>query len=377
MKNLKKILSILSVSFLTGFLIVLMSIGVIRSQVQMASGLAVAQSATKWIPLKDASVGDNITEGIGAFSLYLWDGANFDSARGDTTYGLDVDVTRLGSVSSAALADNTANPTTISLGSYLMLFDGTTWDRALLSAHGDNLTTTQGLNVAGFNYFFDGTNWDRGLLSTHGDNLTTAYGQNAAAFQYGFDGTNWDRILLSSHGDNLTTVSGQNVASFGYVFDGTNWDRVKSNVSPAPSGNLVVGNSYTVNTVLLASAARGTSGDSGALTGYGNFKSAIIQLNVTAQSGTTPTLDVYIDTTTDGTNWTNIVHFTQFSAATGRRAIQISENTAGGTSDFDATTDLAAGTVRQGPWGSTLRVRWVIGGSTPSFTFDVTGTFKS
>lgn len=61
--------------------------------------------------------------------------------EGTTANGLEVDVTRVsGTVtvdtelpSSASLADNTANPTVPSVASFLMCFDGTTWDRCLQS----------------------------------------------------------------------------------------------------------------------------------------------------------------------------------------------------------------------------------------------------
>lgn len=193
----------------------------------------------------------------------------------------------------------------------------------------------------------------------------------------GYDGSTWDPLLNSTHGNNLTTTRGLNVASFLYINDGTDFDEVTSAPAPAAGGTMRNAIYFLQAQTLLASAARTTSSDSGALTAYGSFRTAIIQLNVTAQSGTTPTLDVYIDSSVDGTNYINMVHFTQIGAATGRRAIQLSDNTAGATADFDATADLAAATVRQGSWGSTLRIRWVLSGTSPSYTFSVIGTFKS
>ena len=513
----------------------------IRAAIQQSAGLAVAETATKWNNIKDAAVGDNLTTGILVGGTYLFDGTNWDRARGDITYGLDVDVTRMPAVvGNKTPSDAYANPTDhVGTWSLSGVFDGTNWRRWLLSIHGDNLTTATGGNVAAFGYGYDGTNWDRLKAGvTNADDVAvdaTGGFLGVRGLGYVFDGTNWDRIrggadnsanptmgkisVLNSRANaaaptwtenyqvplsvdlsgNLRTLAGQSgtwtvqpgntanttawlvtgaggtfpvtgtfwqatqpvsgtfwqatqpvsgtaadnsvnsttklpilggranaaaptwtedyqvplsvdlsgrlralisgtativgdktpadtyanptdaVSSWSLLglFDGTNWQRARSNVAPAPPGNQVIGNSYTVNTVLLASGARTANGDSGALIGYGNFRSGIIQLDVTAQAGTTPTLDVYIDTTTDGTNWINIAHFAQFGAATGRKAIQLSENTAGGTADFDATADLAAGTIRQGPWGSTISIRWVITGTTPSYTFSVTGTFKS
>lgn len=159
-------------------------------------------------------------------------------------------------------------------------------------------------------------------------------------------------------------------------FNGTTWDRLRTAPSPADTGILQRANHFKQNYTLLASAAKTTSSQSSTLTGFGSFRTALIQLDVTAQSGTTPTLDVYIDTTIDDTNWLSMVHFAQFAATTGRRVAQLSEHGAVGMSDFDLT-DLPAGTIRQGSWGSSLRVRWLISGVSPSFTFSVKGTFKS
>lgn len=99
---------------------------------------------------------------------------------------------------------------------------------------------------------------------------------------------------------------------------------------------------------VVASAARTTSADSGALVGYGPATSLRAQLNVTAFSGTSPTLDVVIEDTLDGTNWNTVGTFAQKVAAV-REVINI-------------TT----------PFSDTLRVRWTIGGTaTPTFTFAV------
>jgi hypothetical protein len=98
--------------------------------------------------------GDTIaTDDIGGVKyqrVKLVDGTA-DSATaigGDATNGLDVDVTRVqGTVTvdselaaAAALADGASNPTTSVIGSMLQCYNGTTWDRA----RGD---TTNGLDV--------------------------------------------------------------------------------------------------------------------------------------------------------------------------------------------------------------------------------------
>ncbi|NUO35882.1 MAG: hypothetical protein HOQ45_02430 [Nocardioidaceae bacterium] len=99
---------------------------------------------------------------------------------------------------------------------------------------------------------------------------------------------------------------------------------------------------------VVASAARTASGNSGALTGWGSASTLRAQLNVTAASGTAPTLDVVLEDSVDGgTTWNTIGTFTQ--ATTGARQV------------INVTT----------PFTDTLRVRWTVGGTTPSFTFAV------
>lgn len=98
---------------------------------------------------------------------------------------------------------------------------------------------------------------------------------------------------------------------------------------------------------VVASAARTTSSNSGALPDYGPADKLRVQLNVTAASGTTPTLDVLVEDTLDGTNYNTIGTFAQ-KTTTGREVINI-------------TTQFA----------DSIRVRWTVAGTTPSFTFSV------
>ena len=100
-------------------------------------------------------------------------------------------------------------------------------------------------------------------------------------------------------------------------------------------------------TTAVASAARTTSGNSGALTGFGDWSRFRAQLNVTAASGTSPTLDVVVEDSFDGTTWNTVATFTQKTAA-GVQVVDVS-----------------------GQFTEQLRVRWTVGGTTPSFTFDV------
>lgn len=99
-----------------------------------------------------------------------------------------------------------------------------------------------------------------------------------------------------------------------------------------------------VTDTLVASAARTSSGDSGVLTGWGVPREARVQLDVTAATGT---LDVVVEDTLDGTNWNVVGTFAQ-KLAVGREVVNLST-----------------------PFTNRLRVRWTIGGATPSFTFSV------
>lgn len=126
---------------------------------------------------------------------------------------------------------------------------------------------------------------------------------------------------------------------------------------------------------LVASAARTASGNSGAITlSDGPFDDIIIEVDVTAASGTTPTLDIYVQETLDGTNYVDVAHFTQITAALTNKARVALKR--GNLSDAikegigDAT--VAANTLGLPLMTDKGRVKWVIGGTTPSFTFSVT-----
>lgn len=117
-----------------------------------------------------------------------------------------------------------------------------------------------------------------------------------------------------------------------------------------PAGGSAAGYS---NDVLAASATQTVTGNSGILANYGGATTLRCQLNVSAASGTTPTLDVTIQDSLDGTTWNTIGTFTQATTVT-RQVINI-------------TT----------PFADQIRVLWTIGGTTPSFTFDIRAASQS
>lgn len=101
-----------------------------------------------------------------------------------------------------------------------------------------------------------------------------------------------------------------------------------------------------INT-FAASAARTTSGDSGTQSGFESASVLRAQLDVTAASGTTPSVTVLLEDTLDGTNWNTVGTFAA-KTATGREVISVAT-----------------------PFTDRLRAKWTISGTTPSFTFSV------
>lgn len=90
-------------------------------------------------------------------------------------------------------------------------------------------------------------------------------------------------------------------------------------------------------------------------------------------SGTSPTLDVYLQDSVDGTVWDDRVHFAQLTGVSSG-AFVASVGT--GSITLGATTDatLAAGTVKDGiPIAPFIRAKFVVGGTTPSFPIKLWG----
>lgn len=102
--------------------------------------------------------------------------------------------------------------------------------------------------------------------------------------------------------------------------------------------------------VTLASSAARTTSDSGSAdTLPTTARKLRFQLDVTAASGTSPTLDVVIEDSIDGTNYNTVGTFSQSTAA-GRKTVDVTS-----------------------PFARQIRARWTIAGTTPSFTFSVRG----
>lgn len=99
---------------------------------------------------------------------------------------------------------------------------------------------------------------------------------------------------------------------------------------------------------LAQSATRTTSGSSTEVAGYAAAKTLRAQLNVSASGGTSPTLNVTLEDSLDGTNWNAIGTFAQ-KVGVGREVINVTA-----------------------PFADRLRAAWVVaGGGGQTFTFDV------
>jgi hypothetical protein len=147
----------------------------------------------------------------------------------------------------------------------------------------------------------------------------------------------WPRRAYDKTNDFVRTtlaslLAGENLTS--------QWQRVNPNVPQ--------------QLTLEASSAKTSSGSSSTASNVGDRKEALVFLNVTAFSGTSPTLDVSLEASDDGgSTWYDIPNssFTQ-RTATGKQALQLTV------------------------FGDTIRPKWTVGGTTPSFTFAVKAVLK-
>ena len=109
------------------------------------------------------------------------------------------------------------------------------------------------------------------------------------------------------------------------------------------------------NEITLQPLGAVTATGSGSACDVSQYTQALVTLDVTAVSGTTPTMTVKIQTSDDGgTTWYDLPNasFTQATGAT-TQAIQITN------------------------FGDMLRAAYTVGGTTPSFTFSVKAILKN
>jgi hypothetical protein len=103
-------------------------------------------------------------------------------------------------------------------------------------------------------------------------------------------------------------------------------------------------NTEGLGTAVVTSAARATSGNGTSIEVGNRTEVRGLVLDVTAASGTAPTLDVSIQTSDDNTTWRTLKSFAQ-------------------------KTGVANDHLSSGGLDRYLRFSWVIAGTTPSFTF--------
>jgi len=155
-----------------------------------------------------------------------------------------------------------------------------------------------------------------------------------------------------------------------------------------------MGQINTREVVLLNSTAVTTSGTGPDINVIQGWQAAIVSVVSASVSGTSPTFDVYVqkklgqpaaaDTTGNpptGTGiYDDILHITQITT-NGTRITQLctgplspSANATTVTSADWAQSDaaLTAGAIRVGPIGGLWRVKYVVGGTSPSSTLQVT-----
>ena len=136
---------------------------------------------------------------------------------------------------------------------------------------------------------------------------------------------------------------------------------------------------------LVASAARTATGNGDSVRllerlggGRQNVNGVSLTLDLTnAATDAADTLNVFVQTKSDGTNWVDVVHFTEV-LGNGSNALRYYSKVAAGTDDleFEDGTALASGSVRH-LLGIEWRARWAIvdsGNADQTFTFSVTAT---
>jgi hypothetical protein len=138
MKTARKVFGWFCIAGVMGLAIAMIAYPAAVTQV---AGLAVAQSTNQWNQLKDMTVGDAQTTGVGLFAPCLWNGTSCDRQRGSISGGAEVAVK---SVSGGVTpADGFTTPTNaLTAYSYGALFNNSTADRQRGISAANNTATT-------------------------------------------------------------------------------------------------------------------------------------------------------------------------------------------------------------------------------------------
>lgn len=121
---------------------------------------------------------------------------------------------------------------------------------------------------------------------------------------------------------------------------------------------------------LVASQTVTATGNSGALDWPSDIDSAVILMDVTAASGTSPTMDVAIQLTPDdGITFYTVSRFAQASAAFIRAKTFLTHQGDGTAAAVVAVADIGGVLEANIPFTNQIRILWTVGGTNPSFTF--------
>ena len=116
------------------------------------------------------------------------------------------------------------------------------------------------------------------------------------------------------------------------------------------------------------SPATASSAVSTAQTGFMKHQTLTIIGSLLGATG--GTLDVIVETSTDGTDWYEMIRFTQLAAGGAAATSRFNISPTGGAAtvvvgkNLTTTTGLASGTSVNGQWFDRLRVRYIAGTST-------------
>jgi hypothetical protein len=140
-------------------------------------------------------------------------------------------------------------------------------------------------------------------------------------------------------------------------------------------------NTFSANQQSVTLQASGTvtaTGTGTTTNGLGGFTVACFELDVTAAAqAAADKLDVYIQGMVDGTNFVDIVHFTQIAGNGSAKRYFSKLVSSAALTEFENGTALGAAAARA-IITDAYRVRWVVVNDTaPSFAFSVSANFQA
>ena len=127
-----------------------------------------------------------------------------------------------------------------------------------------------------------------------------------------------------------------------------------------------LGSPSSFNSTIFSATTLTASASGAKIPGIEKYTSALFYLTCGTVTGTSPTLDVYVQTLLpDATTWQDIAHFAQVTSSTASRIIHF---VTGASSEAAVQTEtLAAATIKAIGLGCFVRVRCVVAGTSPSF----------